>query len=73
MDATGSITALGRALTRTMLLAVPKDGDRCDGCGLAIAGGLEAVYRFDGALFCTDRCAALHANIPMDTSGRIKA
>jgi hypothetical protein len=55
-------------LTRTMVLTVPKDGDRCSGCGMQIAGGLEAVYRLDGSLFCTDRCAAIHSGIPLDNS-----
>ena len=54
-------------LTRCKTLPVGKDGDRCDGCGLAIAGGLLAEYRLDGSLFCTVRCAATHSGLPLET------
>ena len=50
-------------------LTVPKEGDRCDGCGVALSTGMMAEYRLDGALFHSKDCAALHDGIPMDTSG----
>ena len=61
------MTDAPHALTLCRALPVGKDGDFCDGCGMFIAGGLVAEYRLDGALFCTPRCAATHANIPLET------
>ncbi len=60
------MTDAPRALTRTMQLPVPKEGDKCDGCAMPLLAGIEAIYRLDGSLFCTDRCAATHAGIPLD-------
>ena len=54
-------------LTRCHRLPVGKEDERCDGCGMVIAGGLLAEYRLDGSLFCTVRCAATHSGLPLET------
>lgn len=54
---------------RTHALTVGQDGTRCDGCGLWIAGGLVALFRLDGCVFCTPRCATLHQAVELDHAG----
>lgn len=41
--------------------------ERCDGCAVVIPAGTRAVFRNDGALFCSPACAAIHDGIPLCT------
>ena len=58
-------------LSRTHHLRVAKSkAERCDGCGAVIPAGSFAEYRMDGAVFHDRACADLHADTPLDHSGR---
>lgn len=50
------------------LITAAASADRCDGCAVAIPAGTRAVFRNDGALFCSPACAAIHDGIPLDTN-----